>query len=117
VLIAYNDRMDTIRQDWRSFKAFNDTYAGAADHIVSILDAATTTSATISSHESSLNALLLNTAGLARSGINLIGPSARNLVTGLNGLLPHQRSADEVQPRVHLPAGRCQQLHRQRWPR
>jgi phospholipid/cholesterol/gamma-HCH transport system substrate-binding protein len=88
VLIAYNDRMDTIRQDWRSFKPFNDAYAGAADHIVSILDAATTTSATISSHESALNALLLNTTGLAHSGINLIGPNAGNLISGLNGLLP-----------------------------
>ncbi|MDT5233677.1 MAG: phospholipid/cholesterol/gamma-HCH transport system substrate-binding protein [Mycobacterium sp.] len=88
VLIAYNDRMDTIRQDWRSFKAFNDAYAGAADHIVSILDAATTTSATISSHESALNALLLNTTGLAHSGINLIGPNAGNLISGLNGLQP-----------------------------
>jgi phospholipid/cholesterol/gamma-HCH transport system substrate-binding protein len=88
VLIAYNDRMDTIRQDWRSFKAFNDAYAGAADHIVSILDAATTTSATISNHESALNALLLNTTGLAHSGINLIGPNAGNLISGLNGLQP-----------------------------
>jgi phospholipid/cholesterol/gamma-HCH transport system substrate-binding protein len=88
VLIAYNDRMDTVRQDWRSFKAFNDAYAGAADHIVSILDAATTTSATISSHESALNALLLNTSGLAHSGIDLIAPAADNLISGLNGLLP-----------------------------
>jgi len=88
VLIAYNDRMDTIRQDWRSFKAFNDAYAGAADHIVSILDAATTTSATISSQESALNALLLNTSGLAHSGIDLIAPAADNLISGLNGLLP-----------------------------
>jgi phospholipid/cholesterol/gamma-HCH transport system substrate-binding protein len=88
VLIAYNDRMDTVRQDWRSFKAFNDAYASAADDIVSILDAATTTSATISSQESALNALLLNTSGLARSGIDLIAPAADNLVSGLNGLLP-----------------------------
>jgi phospholipid/cholesterol/gamma-HCH transport system substrate-binding protein len=88
VLVAYNDRMDTIRQDWRSFKAFNDAYNGAADNIVSILDAATTTSATIAGHESDLNALLLNTAGLSRSGINLIGPSAANLVAGINGLQP-----------------------------
>ena len=40
VLMAYNDRMDTIRGDWRSFKAFNDAYSGAATNIVSILDAA-----------------------------------------------------------------------------
>jgi phospholipid/cholesterol/gamma-HCH transport system substrate-binding protein len=88
VLVAYNDRMDTIRQDWRSFKAFNDAYDGAANNIVSILDAATTTSATITSRASDLNALLLNTAGFSRSGINLIGPSAANLVAGINGLAP-----------------------------
>jgi phospholipid/cholesterol/gamma-HCH transport system substrate-binding protein len=88
VLLAYNARMDTIRQDWRSFKAFNDAYSGAADNIVRILDAATTTSATITSHESDLNALLLNTIGLSRSGINLIGPNAGNLVSGINGLQP-----------------------------
>jgi phospholipid/cholesterol/gamma-HCH transport system substrate-binding protein len=88
VLMAYNDRMDTIRGDWRSFKAFNDAYSGAATNIVSILDAASTTSATITSHESDLNALLLNAIGLSRSGINLIGPAAGNLVSGINGLQP-----------------------------
>ena len=88
VLMAYNDRMDTIRGDWRSFKAFNDAYSGAATNIVSILDAAATTSATIASHESDLNALLLNTIGLSRSGISLIGPAAGNLVSGINGLQP-----------------------------
>jgi phospholipid/cholesterol/gamma-HCH transport system substrate-binding protein len=88
VLIAYNDRMDTIRQDWRSFKAFNDAYNGAANNIVSILDAATTTSATITSHESDLNALLLNTIGMSHSGIDLIAPNAGNLVSGINGLQP-----------------------------
>jgi len=88
VLMAYNDRMDTIRGDWRSFKAFNDAYSGAATNIVSILDAASTTSATIASHESDLNALLLNTIGLSRSGISLIGPAAGNLVSGINGLQP-----------------------------
>jgi phospholipid/cholesterol/gamma-HCH transport system substrate-binding protein len=88
VLAAYNDRMDTVQQDWRSFKAFNDAYNGAANNIVSTLDAATTTSATIVSHESDLNALLLNAIGLSHSGINLIGPNAANLVSSINGLQP-----------------------------
>jgi phospholipid/cholesterol/gamma-HCH transport system substrate-binding protein len=88
VLAAYNDRMDTIHQDWRSFKAFNDAYAGAANNIVSVLDAASTTSATITSHESDLNALLLNIIGFSRSGVNLIGPNACNLVSAINGLQP-----------------------------
>jgi phospholipid/cholesterol/gamma-HCH transport system substrate-binding protein len=88
VLIAYNDRIDTIRQDWRSFKSFSDTYNGAADNIVTALDAATTTSATITSHESDLDSLLLGTIGLSRSGINLLGPNADNLVSAVNGLQP-----------------------------
>ena len=88
VLAAYNDRIDTVHQDWRSFKAFNDAYSGAANDIVSILDAASTTSATITSQASDLNALLLNTIGLSRSGINLIGPNAGNLVSAINGLQP-----------------------------
>jgi phospholipid/cholesterol/gamma-HCH transport system substrate-binding protein len=88
VLAAYNERMDTIRADWRSFKAFNDAYDGAANNIVSILDAATTTSATFTGHERDLNALLLNTIGFSRSGIDLIGPNAGNFVSAVNGLQP-----------------------------
>jgi phospholipid/cholesterol/gamma-HCH transport system substrate-binding protein len=88
VLTAYNDRMDTIGQDWRSFKAFNDTYSAAADDIITILDAATTTSSTITSHDKDLNALLLNAAGFSQSGINLIGPNAANFVTAINTAQP-----------------------------
>jgi phospholipid/cholesterol/gamma-HCH transport system substrate-binding protein len=88
VLAAYNDRMDTIRHDWRSFKAFNDAYGAAANNIVSVLDAATTTSATITSQQRDLNALLFNTIGFSRSGINLIGPNVGNLVSAINGLQP-----------------------------
>jgi phospholipid/cholesterol/gamma-HCH transport system substrate-binding protein len=98
VLKAYNDRMDTIRQDWRSFKAFSDAYSGAANNIVTILDAATTTSATITSHESDLNALLLGTIGLSRSGINLIGPNLGNLVSGISGLQPTADLAMKYNP-------------------
>ena len=47
VLTALNDRSETIRQDWRSFKNFNDTYAAAAQDILTVLDAASTTSATV----------------------------------------------------------------------
>jgi phospholipid/cholesterol/gamma-HCH transport system substrate-binding protein len=98
VLMAYNDRMDIIRQDWRSFKAFNNAYSGAANKILSILDAATTTSATITSHESDLNALLLSTTGMSRAGINLIGPNLGNLVSGVNGLRPTTDLAMKYNP-------------------
>jgi phospholipid/cholesterol/gamma-HCH transport system substrate-binding protein len=98
VLMAYNDRMDVIRGDWRSFKAFNDAYNGAANNIVAILDAATTTSATITGRESDLNALLLSAIGLSRSGINLIGPNLGNLVSGVNGLQPTTDLAMKYNP-------------------
>ena len=40
VLTALNDRSDLIREDWRSFKNFTDTYAAAAQDILVVLDAA-----------------------------------------------------------------------------
>src|ERR1700758_810854 len=47
VLTALNARTETIRADWRSFKNFNDTYAAAADDIMTILNAASTTATTV----------------------------------------------------------------------
>jgi phospholipid/cholesterol/gamma-HCH transport system substrate-binding protein len=87
VLAAYNDRMSTVRRDWRSFKGFSDAYSGAARNIVSILDAASVTSSTIVDHKSDLNALLLSTTGLSEAGIKLIAPNA-NLISAINGLAP-----------------------------
>jgi phospholipid/cholesterol/gamma-HCH transport system substrate-binding protein len=87
-LTAYNDRMDTIKEDWRALTRFNEAYEAAADNIVSTLDSATTTSQTIVSHDADLNALLLSTIGVSRTGIDVIGPNTENLVSGINGLLP-----------------------------
>ncbi len=86
VLTALNERNDTIRQDWRSFKNFNDTYAAAAADIITVLDGASTSSATVVDHSSELDTLLLNTIGLARSGTQLLGSSKDSLV-GLVGTL------------------------------
>lgn len=84
VLAAVNPRSETIRADWRAFKGFNDTYSAAAADIVAVLDAASTTSATISTNAKDLDALLLNVTGLSRAGTNLIGPNKDNLVHGVN---------------------------------
>ena len=88
VLLALNPRADTFRRDWRALKGFSDAYAGAADDIVSVLDAASTTSATVTSHASQLDALLLNTIGLARSGTDLLAPNQKNFIDGINTLEP-----------------------------
>jgi phospholipid/cholesterol/gamma-HCH transport system substrate-binding protein len=88
VLLAVNPRMDTIGQNWRSFKGFSDAYAAAAHDILATLDAASTTSTTVTQRAKDLDALLLNTAGFATSGIALLGPNKDNLVNGINGLAP-----------------------------
>ena len=88
VLQALNARSDTIRQDWRSFKRFNDTYAAAAQDILTILNTASTTSTTIVSHSSALDSLLLNVIGFSRAGTNLLATSKDSLVTSVNTLEP-----------------------------
>jgi phospholipid/cholesterol/gamma-HCH transport system substrate-binding protein len=88
VLTALNDRSEIIREDWRSFKNFNDTYAEAAQDILTVLDAASTTSQTVVNHSSSLDTLLLNTIGFGEAGSNLLVSSKDNLVASANVLEP-----------------------------
>ena len=87
-LLALNPRSDTIRADWRSFKGFSDAYSSAAQDILSVLNAGSTTSATITDHASGLDSLLLNTVGFSRAGIDLIGPNEKNLIDAVNILEP-----------------------------
>jgi phospholipid/cholesterol/gamma-HCH transport system substrate-binding protein len=88
VLLALNARSETIRQDWRSFKNFNDTYAAAAQNILTVLDAASTTSTTIVNHSSALDSLLLNVIGFSKAGTNLLATSKDSLVASVNTLEP-----------------------------
>ncbi|MGB3325648.1 MAG: MCE family protein [Mycolicibacterium fortuitum] len=88
VLLALNERSDTIRETWRSLKGFSDTYAAAADDILKVLSAVSVTSATISGHAEHLEALLLNVAGFAGSGITLLGGSKDDLIRSVNTLEP-----------------------------
>lgn len=82
--MAINPRSETIRADYRALKAFSDTYSAAAHDIVTVLDAASTTSATITDNAKQLDSVLLNVTGLSRSGTNLLGPNKDNLVHGIN---------------------------------
>jgi phospholipid/cholesterol/gamma-HCH transport system substrate-binding protein len=88
VLQAINPRMDTLAQDWRSLKGFSDTYGAAAKDILATLDAATTTSTTITNHATQLDALLLSSIGFSTSGTNLLGSTKDNLVNAIGGLAP-----------------------------
>jgi phospholipid/cholesterol/gamma-HCH transport system substrate-binding protein len=88
VLMALNPRTDTIRRDWQSLKGFSDTYSGAAQDILTVLDAASTTSTTITKNEKALDSLLLSTIGFARSGIDLLAPNKDALIRVINVLEP-----------------------------
>ena len=88
VLAEVNSRSDTIGEDWRALNRFSDAYANGADDIMAVLDAAATTSTTIGGNASALDALLLNTIGFARAGVDLIAPNQQNLADAINDLEP-----------------------------
>jgi phospholipid/cholesterol/gamma-HCH transport system substrate-binding protein len=88
VLLALNPRAETVRRDWQSLKGFSDTYSAGAQNILTVLDAASTTSTTITNNSKDLDALLVNVIGFSHSGINLIGPNKDNLVRAINVLQP-----------------------------
>lgn len=88
VLTALNERSETIRGDWRSVRAFSDAYGAAAPDIVKILDAASTTSTTVTKQAEDLEALLLNAIGFSNSAVDLLAPNQKNLIAAVNVLQP-----------------------------
>lgn len=88
VLLQLNPRSDTVRQDLRSFKSFSDAYSSAATNIIAVLDAASTTSVTVTTHAAALDTLLLNTIGLSTSGADLLETNKKALVDALDLLTP-----------------------------
>lgn len=86
VLLQINPRAHTVRADWQALTRFSDTYSVAAQNILTVLDSLNTTSTTIANNAGSLDALLVNVIGLSQSGIDLLGTSKDNLVTGINAL-------------------------------
>jgi phospholipid/cholesterol/gamma-HCH transport system substrate-binding protein len=88
VLLALNTRAETIGANWRSLKNFTDTYDVAARDIVSILDAVSTPSTTVTDHATALDGLLLNAIGLSTAGTNLLVTSKDDLVGAVNTLEP-----------------------------
>ncbi|AHC25588.1 MULTISPECIES: MCE family protein [Mycobacteriaceae] len=88
VLTALNSRSDIFREDIRALKNLGDTYSAAAEDIVSILDAVSTTGTTVVDHKDALDTLLLNAIGVSEAGSNLLVSSKDNLVTAINSLEP-----------------------------
>lgn len=88
VLTALNSRSDTVRADLRSLKSFGDTYNAAANDIVNVLNAASTTSTTIVNNKAALDSLLLNVAGFSQAGTDLLVNSKDHLINSVNSLAP-----------------------------
>jgi phospholipid/cholesterol/gamma-HCH transport system substrate-binding protein len=98
VLLAVNPRTETIRQDWRAFKNFNDTYSAAAQNILTVLNAGSTTSTTVANESSQLDDLLLNISGFGNAGTNLLATSKDNLIKAVNILEPTTNLLDKYSP-------------------
>jgi phospholipid/cholesterol/gamma-HCH transport system substrate-binding protein len=88
VLQQLNPRSESVRRDWQALKGFSDTYSVAAQNITAVLDAASTTSVTITDNAKALDSLLLSVTGLSNSGIELLGPNKDNLIKAINTLEP-----------------------------
>jgi phospholipid/cholesterol/gamma-HCH transport system substrate-binding protein len=88
VLQQLNSRSELVRQDFRSLKGFSDTYGAAAQNILTVLDAASTTSTTLTDDSKQLDSLLLSVTGLSNKGIELLGPNRNNLINAVNKLEP-----------------------------
>ncbi|OIN79900.1 MCE-family protein MCE3A [Mycobacterium malmoense] len=88
LLLTVNPRMGTIHKDWRLFGKTMAAYSDAAQDILSILDSAATTSATLTENQRSLDTLLLSAAGFSQAGINVIGNNESNIVRSINLLDP-----------------------------
>ncbi|MDZ7886435.1 MAG: MCE family protein [Mycobacterium sp.] len=110
VLLALNPRSDTIRANWRAFTQVADIYSASADDIVSVLDAAGTTSSTITRHGSALDQLLLSTIGFAQAGTDLLAHNQKNLVDAVGTLAPTTALL-----RKYEPSYTCMLLGAQWW--
>ncbi|MDG5770527.1 MCE family protein [Mycolicibacterium fortuitum] len=88
VLTALNARSEVFREDIHALGDFSATYGAAAEDIVAVLDAVSTTSATVVEHDNALDGLLLNAIGLSQDGTSLLASSKDNLIGAINGLEP-----------------------------
>ncbi|CAA0089438.1 Uncharacterised protein [Mycolicibacterium vanbaalenii] len=88
VLLAINPRSDAMGENWRAFEEVSDIYGRSADDILAVLDAASTTSTTITQHSAALDQLLLQTIGFAEAGTNLLAVNQKNLVDTITTAAP-----------------------------
>ena len=96
-------------------KAFADAYSAAAQDILTILDSASTTSTTITSHAASAECRCCSTVlASPHSGINLLGRNSDHLVHLSNALEPTTDLLLKYDPDLHLHAAGREVVPRQR---
>lgn len=100
VLKQLNPRAELVRRDWQALKGFSDTYSVAAQNIVTVLDAASTTSVTLTDNAKQLDSVLLSVTGLSNKGIELLGPNKDNLVKSINTLEPTTALLHKYDPQL-----------------
>ncbi|BBX19396.1 virulence factor [Mycolicibacterium duvalii] len=98
VLTALNARTDTLAADRRALRTISDTYSVAAQDILTALDAAATTGATVTDHARELDALLTGVVGLTSGGIELLDVSQPDITTAVNVFASTARLLLKYQP-------------------
>ena len=86
VLQEINPRAKTLREDFQSIAGFGDTYSAAAQNVLKVLDAASTTSRTVIDNATALDQLLLSVTGFSSAGQDVLAESKDDLITGVNAL-------------------------------
>lgn len=84
VLKEVNARADTIKADGQAVRRISDAYGAAAQDILTTLNAAGTSSTTITDNAATLDGLLTGVVGLARGGIDLFGSSQADLTRAVD---------------------------------
>ena len=110
VFLALNPRSETVRADWQALKGFSDTYSVAAQDILTTLNAASTTSVTITNRAKAAGCVAAGHHWLLQQWYQPARTESGQPDQGHQRARADDEPVDEVQPGVHLPAGRRQDV-------
>ncbi|GAA1883882.1 MCE family protein [Williamsia serinedens] len=85
---ALNPALDSLNADFRDTATVTNVYADSFADIARALDNVTTTGNTLLDNASALDALLVNTTGLANTVNSIVGPKKQTLIGALTNLDP-----------------------------
>ncbi|OBK58783.1 MCE-family protein MCE1A [Mycobacterium gordonae] len=100
ILDDLNPQLPAARRDVQRLAALGDVYADAAPDLLAALDAAATTSRTVSQQRNDFDAALLAAAGFADTATPVFQRSGPYLARGAADLLPTAQLLDEYSPQI-----------------